>query len=108
MTEPIEILPGPDVYAVEFEFERHLGISVIVPATCALMAKLEAWRLFPEHKRNAHRTFVYNVEYAEIDWETGRCFVMKRRKRASIPVFFAEEHRQKPKKKRRTEGGSPE
>jgi len=105
---PIEILPAPDLYAVEFTFPRHLGITVIVPATCAPMARLEAWRLFPEHKRNASRTFVYSVEYAEIDWDTGRCFVMKRRRKAALPVFAPEEPIQKPKRNRRKEEGSPE
>jgi hypothetical protein len=72
------------------------------------MARLEAWRLFPEYKRSASKTSVYNAEYAEIDWGTGRCFVKKLRKRASIPVFFADEPQQKPKRRQPTEGGSPE
>jgi hypothetical protein len=107
-TEPIEILPAPDLYAVEFTFPRHLGITVIIPATCAPMARLEAWRLFPEYKQSASKTSVYNVEYAEVDWETGRCFVKKLRKRASIPLLFADEPQETPKKNRRTEEGSPE
>jgi hypothetical protein len=70
------------------------------------MAKLEAWRLFPEYKRNTARTFVFGVEYAEIDWETGQCYVKKRQRRASIPVLFADEPKQKRKGNRRTEDGS--
>jgi hypothetical protein len=107
--EPIEISPAPDLYVVEFEFERqHLGVSVVLPATCALMAKLEAWRLFPEHKRNASAVSVFNVQYAEIEWETGRCFVMKRKKRAAIPVFFADKSDKESKKRRRPKEGSAE
>jgi hypothetical protein len=102
----IEILPAPDLYAVEFTFPRHLGITVIIPATCAPMARLEAWRLFPEYKRSASKTSVCNVEYTEIDWETGRCFVMKRLRKASLPVFVRNEPKQKPKRNRRTEDGS--
>ncbi len=102
--EPIEISPAPDLYVVEFR--RHsgdLGVSVILPATCALMAKLEAWRLFPEHKRNASAMSVFNVEYAEIDWETGRCFVMKRR-RAAKPILVVEDSTNHRKRGRREEG----
>jgi len=80
----IEISPAPDLYEVEFAFERQLGISVLVPATCALGAKLKAWRLFPEHKRNASRTTVHNVEYAEIDWQTGRTIVVKGQRRPRL------------------------
>lgn len=51
---PIEISPTPNLYVVEFEFERpHLGISVVLLAARALMAKLKAWRLFPERRRSA-------------------------------------------------------
>jgi len=83
----IDISPAPSLYVVEFEFERpHLGISVILPATCALAAKLEAWKLFPEHKRSASATFVYDAQYSEIDWETGRCFVMKGKRRYANPL----------------------
>jgi hypothetical protein len=41
-----------DIYLVEFE--RHpgdLGVSVIVRANCDVVAKHEAWRLWPEYKR---------------------------------------------------------
>ena len=88
---PIEISPAPDLYSVEFEFDRHLGVSVILPATCALAAKLKAWSLFPEHKRNATNTSVHNVRYAEIDWQAGRSIVVKRQKRPAIPPLLAEE-----------------
>jgi hypothetical protein len=98
----IEILPAPDLYAVEFIFPRHLGITVVIPATCAPMARLEAWPLFPEYKRSASKTSVCNVEYVEIDWETGRCFVKKRQRRGSVPVLLDGEPKQKPKKTRRS------
>ena len=87
MAEPIEVSPAPDLYEVEFEFAKQLGVSVILPATCALMAQMEAWRLFPEHKMNASAVSVYNVEYVEMDWESGRCIVLKRKKRPAIPMF---------------------
>ena len=87
-TEPIEILPGPDLFEVRFEFDRHLGVSVILPATCALSAQLKAWELFPEHRRRALSTTVYSADYCEVDWETGRCAMAKRQKVETIPPFL--------------------
>ena len=89
--EPIEILPGPDLFEVCFEFDQQLGVSVILPATCALSAQLKAWSLFPEHRRRALSTAVYSADYCEVDWETGRCFVAKRQKVETIPSFLIEE-----------------
>jgi hypothetical protein len=102
----IEISPPANIFAVEFASERHLGVSVILPATCELMARLEAWRLFPEYKRNSSATSVYRIQFAEYDWETDRFIVVKQRKRQTIPVFFADQPNQNPKKKRRTEESS--
>ena len=64
---------------------------MILPATCALAAKLKAWSLFPEYKRNATNTSVHNVRYAEIDWQTGRSIVVKRQRRPAIPVLLSSE-----------------
>jgi hypothetical protein len=102
----IEISPAPDLYAVEFSFPHSLGITVILPATCALSAKLEVRRLFPEYQRNASAISLFNVEYAEIDWETGRCFVKKRQKRAPIPRFALEEPKTRRQMNKRDEEGS--
>jgi hypothetical protein len=90
----IEISPAPALYAVEFEFDWQLGVSIILPATCVLAAKLKAWRLFPEHRRNASRTTVHNVEYAEIDWQTGRTIVVKQQKRSTITAPLSSEPEQ--------------
>ena len=87
----IAISPAPDLYAVDFEINHNLGVSVIIPATCALSAKLRAWELFPEHKRRASATHVHTVEYVEIDWQTGRSIVAKRQKRPTLPKLLAEE-----------------
>jgi hypothetical protein len=88
--EPIEVSPGPDLYVVEFEFGQHLGVSAILPATCALSAQLKAWSLFPEHRRRALSTTVCCIDYCEVDWETGRCFMAKRQKVETIPSFLME------------------
>lgn len=87
----IEISSAPDLYAVEFTLQQHLGVSVILPATCALAAKLKAWILFPEYKRISTGARVHNVEYVEIDWQTGRSIVVKRQKRPALPPLLAEE-----------------
>lgn len=102
----IEISPAPDLYAVEFEFPRpHLGISVILPATCGLAAKLRAWTLYPEYKRDALSVSVYRVEFAEIDWQTGRCIVMKQKKRPAIPFLKPDEFELPRWRKNRDEEG---
>ena len=100
-------LPTQDIYVVEFE--RHPGdpgVSVIFRTNCDAVAKLEAWRLWPEYKRHFAATSVHQLDFCEIDWETGRCFAAKRKKRIPIPVLFADQPCQNPKKKRRVDEGS--
>ena len=89
--EPLEISPGPDLYVVEFEFDRQLGVSVVLPATCALAAQLKAWSLFPEYKRRASSTSICSIDYCEVDWETDRCVMAKRQKVETIPSFLIDE-----------------
>lgn len=101
----IEISPPANIFVVEFTFEGRLGVSVILPATCALMAKLEAWRLFPEHKRRASATTVFHAQYIELDWQEDRFVVVKQRKRPAIPVTFADQlNKEIQKRKRGGEG----
>ena len=105
----IEISPAPNLYSVEFERRSgDLRVSIILAATCELMAVVEALRRFPEYLRFASRTDVTLIDYAEIDWETGRCFVSKRQKRPALPEFFVDEPTPNPDEKRRTEEGSAE
>lgn len=81
----------PDLYCVETQ--RHkgdLGLSVILPATCELKARWEFLRLFPEYRHSAVHVEVYLARYAEIDWESGRCLVIKRNSRRRIPAAVAE------------------
>lgn len=94
----LNISPAPDLYVVEFEFPRHLGISIIIPATCGLAAKLRAWTMFPGYKRTATRTSVYPVEYVEIDWQTGRSIVMKQKTCPATPTCEELNTRNKMKK----------
>jgi hypothetical protein len=85
---PIEIYPAPDMYAVDFEADQQLKASVILTATCALAAMLKAWELFPEHKRLATGTRVFNVEYVEMDWETNRTIMLKGEECEIIPALL--------------------
>jgi hypothetical protein len=97
--------PAQDIYVVEFvRHARDLGVSVIVRANCEFAARLEAWRLFPEYKRLASLTLVHLLDYAEIDWQTGRCFVIKRQKRLPIPVLILDEPTKRPLNTKREDG----
>jgi hypothetical protein len=80
------ITEAPDLYVVDFAFPRHLGISIIIPATCGLATKLRAWTMFPEHERTASCTSVYPVEYVEIDWQNCRSIVKKQKACPAIPA----------------------
>ena len=84
--------PNQDIYIVEFE--RHpgdLGVSLILRAECEVAARLQAWRRFLEYKRIASRTRVSALDYAEVDHESGRVLIMKRKKRPAIPALLDEE-----------------
>jgi hypothetical protein len=87
--------PNQHIYIVEFE--RHpgdLGVSLILRAECEVAARLQAWRRFPEHKRLSSQTRVSALEYAEVDWQTGRVLIIKRKRRPAIPPLLAEEPNQ--------------
>jgi hypothetical protein len=79
-----------NIYAVEF-FRRpgDLGFTAIVRASSGDNARREAWRLFPEYRRLSSATRVHALDYAEVDWDSGRVIVMKRQHRMPTPVFFA-------------------
>jgi hypothetical protein len=70
------------------------------------MARLEAWRLFPEYKRNSSATSVHRIQFAEYDWETDRFIVVKQKKRPRIPLFVLDEPKTLNKKKGRDEEGA--
>ena len=106
MSQPISPL-AQDIYVVEFE--RHsgdLGVALIVRANCEALAKLEALRRFPEYKRYFSRTFVHLLDYAEIDWESGQSYIVKQKKRPSIPVFKIDDSKPVRERKKRDEKGT--
>jgi len=68
---------------------KDLGLSILLPATCELMARRHALRLFPEYKRDLLLMQVFLAQYAEIDWDSGRTIVAKQRGRPDIPACAA-------------------
>ncbi len=83
--------PSLDLFCVEIQRDpKDLGVSVVLQATCELMARREVFRLFPEYKHNLVLMQVYLTRYVEIDWDSGRCLVIKRNKRREVPAAVAE------------------
>jgi hypothetical protein len=90
------------------EFHRHdgdLGLSVILPAHSALDAKMQAWRKFPENRKTCPRALVYLLDYAEIDWHSGRSIVANRKRRPSMPVYVISDGISLQVRSRRDKGG---
>ena len=89
----------PDLFCVEIK--RHkgdLGLSVVLPATCELMARCEVLRLFPEFRHRVVHVQVYLARYVEVDWDSGRSIVAKLGQRPQIPACVAAE--EKPRRPR--------
>ena len=85
-----ESSPSPDLYCVEIQrHPRDLGVSIVLPATCELMARREAFRLFPEYKHSLVLMKVFLTQYVEIDWDSGRSIVVKQTRRPEIPPCIA-------------------
>jgi hypothetical protein len=75
------------MYCVENN-ARHpgdLGISVIVLAEGPVEAVAEVRRLHPENVGRAKKNGrVYEVAHIEIDWDTGRTFITRKKLRICI------------------------
>jgi hypothetical protein len=83
--------PSPELYCVEIQRnQRDLSVSIVLQATCELMARREALRLFPEYKHSLVLMWAFPVRYVEVDWASGRCLVIKRNKRREVPAAVAE------------------
>ncbi len=81
-----KISPIPELFCVEIQRSScDLGVSVVLLATCEIMARHEALRLFPEYKHDLVLTQVYLAQYVEVDWDSGRSVVVKQGKRPEIP-----------------------
>lgn len=55
-----------------------------------MIARREVLRLFPEFKHSLVHMQVSLVRYVEVDWDEGRCLVIKGKKRREIPAAVAE------------------
>lgn len=89
----------PELYCVEIKrHPRDLGVSIVLPATCELMARGHALRLFPEYKHSLVLMQAFLAEYAEIDWDSGRTVVAKLTRRPEVPPCIASAA--KPQRKR--------
>ena len=83
--------PAPDLFCVEVNrHSRDLGVSIVLQSTCELMARREVLRLFPEYRHGLVHMQVSLARYAEIDWESGRCLVIKKKIRREVPAAVAE------------------
>ena len=102
-----ESSPSLDLYCVEIQrFPNDLGISIVLPAKCELMARCEVMRLFPEYRHSAVAVQVYLARYVEHDWDSGRSIVVKQRRRPEVPpCVAAEANSKRPKLPRLEEEG---
>lgn len=91
--------PVPELYCVEIKrHSKDLGVSIVLQATCELMARREVFRLFPEYKHSFVLMQVSLARYAEFDWQTGRCIVARRDRPPEVPPCIAAAN--KPQRKR--------
>jgi hypothetical protein len=87
---------APELYCVEIQrHPRDLGISIVLQATCELMARCEVLRLFPEYKHSLILMQIYRARYVEVDSDSGRSIVVKQRRRPQIPACVAAEDKQR-------------
>ena len=96
--------PVFDLFCVEVR--RHkgdLGLSIVLPASCELMARREVLRLFPEYKHSLVLMQVFLAHYVEIDWDLGRSIVAKLGQRPEVPSCVAAEAKRERKKLPRIE-----
>ena len=71
----------PRMFAVDFKRRPgDLGTTAIVLADSPEAALEKAFNMFPEFLREGRPGHVFEIEYAEIDWDTGQNFVIQVRK----------------------------
>jgi len=70
------------MYAVGFKRRPgDLGTTAIVPAYSPAAALEKPVDMFPEYRRAGRPGHTFEIEYAEIYWDTGQDFVIQARKR---------------------------
>ena len=82
--EPLSVIT-PRMFAVEFERPSgSLSFTVVVLAMCPRHAIEQVFEMFSEFRRDFRQGHVHEVAHVEIDWQDGRAFVIKRRKRPML------------------------
>lgn len=98
--------PTIELYCVNIQRHRlDLGVSIVLPATSELMARREAFRLFPEYRYGLALMRVSLVRYVELDWDNSRFTIAQREKRREIPAAVAQISRSMLKKPPRPDQG---
>jgi hypothetical protein len=86
------------MYAVDFKNRPgDLGTTAIVLADAPEAAQEKAFDMFPECRRAGRPGRVFEIEYAEIDWDTGRNFVIQARKRPPMLLLYKGDARRGPR-----------
>lgn len=69
----------PRLYCIEAtRWESDLGVAVVLVERDPDYALAEFHRLYPEWTRKGTRGRVFRANYAEIDFDSGRSFIIKR------------------------------
>jgi len=72
----------PRMFAVDFKrLPGDLGTTAIVMAAAPEAALEKAFSMFPEYRRASRPGHAFEIECAQIDWDTGQNFVIQVRKR---------------------------
>jgi hypothetical protein len=83
-------IPSPDLFCVEIKrYPKDLGVSIVLTATCELMARRDVLSLFPEYKHSLVLMKVFPVRDVELDFDSGRSIVVKQRRRPVVPPCIA-------------------
>jgi hypothetical protein len=99
----------PRMFAVDFKRRPgDLGTTAIVLADSPEAALEKASNMFPEYRRAGRPGHVFEIEYAEIDWDTGRDFVIQVKKRPPNLLLYKAHARRGPRVRNRREGNRDE
>ncbi len=88
----------PRIYAVDFKRRPgDLGTTAIVLADVPEAALEKASSVFPEYRRASRPGHAFEIEYAEIDWDTGQNFVIQVKKRPPNLLLYKAHARRGPR-----------
>jgi len=97
------------MFAVDFKnHPGDLGTTAIVLADAPEAALEKAFNMFPEYRRASRPGQVFEIDYAEIDWDTGRNFVIQVKKRPPNLLLYKHAARLGPRVRTWREGSLDE